>query len=348
MESMKKYLLAGISLGDFNGIGIEIILKSLKDIRVLENITPIIYGKEDLLKKYMELIPELDITFEVISSANKAKHQKINLINITTDHFDCNPGKESSEAGEFSFLSLKAVTNDLSKGLIDFIITAPINKKNIQNENFKFPGHTEFLTSMSNIEQSLMFMIDNDLRVGLATNHVELKDVNSVLSKQVIFEKLILMKNSLEIDFNIQKPKIAVLGLNPHAGDFGLLGQEEIDIISPAISKAKGSGVLAWGPFPADGFFGNSIYQKFDGVLAMYHDQGLIAFKTISNNKGVNFTAGLPIIRTSPDHGTGMDISGKGIADEDSFRNAIYLAKDIFKNRLLAKEIKENPLPPSS
>ncbi len=341
---MKKSLIAGISLGDFNGIGVEIILKTFKDNRILENITPIIYGKDDILKQYIELIPELNIPYEIIKSANDVKHQKINLINITDNTFICNPGKESIEAGEFAYLSLKSVTNDLSKGLIDLLVTAPINKKNIQSENFKFPGHTEYLTSMSNIDQSLMFMIDQDLRIGLATNHVEIKEINTVLSKEIIIEKLLLMKNSLEIDFNIQSPKIAVLGLNPHSGDSGLIGQEEIDIISPAISKAKESGILAWGPFPADGFFGNAIYQKFDGVLAMYHDQGLIAFKTISNNKGVNFTAGLPIIRTSPDHGTGMDISGKGVADEESFRNSIYLAKDIFNNRTLSKKIRENSL----
>jgi 4-hydroxythreonine-4-phosphate dehydrogenase len=341
---MKKKIIAGISLGDFNGIGIEVILKSFKDNRVLEDITPIIYAKDDLLRQYIDLIPELNVSFEIIKSANEAQDQKVNLINITTSNYKCNPGKDSLEAGEFAYLSLKSVTDDLSKGLIDVLITAPINKKNIQTENFKFPGHTEYLTSMSNIDQSLMFMIDHELRVGLATNHVGIKDINSALSKDIIIEKILLMKNSLELDFNIPNPKIAVLGLNPHAGDLGLIGQEEIDIITPAISKAKESGVLAWGPFPADGFFGNAIYQKFDGVLAMYHDQGLIAFKTISNNKGVNFTAGLPIVRTSPDHGTGMDISGKGIADEESFRNALYLAKNIFIRRAEAKKLKGNKL----
>lgn len=341
---MEKKLIAGISLGDFNGIGVEIILKTFKDHRVLESITPIIYGKAELLEHYIDLIPELSVSFETIKSASKVKHQKINLITISEETFRCSPGKESLEAGNFAYLSLKSVTDDLSKGLIDLLITAPINKKNIQSESFNFPGHTEFLTSMSNIDQSLMFMVDENLRVGLATNHVEIKNIHSALSKEVIIEKLTLMKNSLEQDFNIQSPKIAVLGLNPHAGDLGLLGQEEIDVISPAISKAKEAGILAWGPFPADGFFGNAIYQKFDGVLAMYHDQGLIAFKTISNNKGVNFTAGLPIVRTSPDHGTGMDISGKGVADEESFRNAVYLARDIFCNRIQAKKLKENPL----
>ena len=338
---MDRNLTAGISIGDFNGIGIEIILKTLQDSRIIEDVTPIIYGKKELFDQYIDLIPELNTSFKIINSAKEINFKKINLVNISSKSYACVPGQINISAGELAFNSLKCVTSDLSKGLIDVLITAPINKKNIQREEFNFPGHTEYLTALSNANESLMFMIDQGLRVGLATNHVEIKKISSVLSLDLLLNKLSLMNNSLKVDFNIQTPKIAVLGLNPHSGDLGLLGQEEINIISPAISKAKESGIYAWGPFPADGFFGNGIYKNFDGVLAMYHDQGLIPFKTISNNKGVNFTAGLPVVRTSPDHGTGMDISGKGIADESSFRNAVFLAKDIFRNRYEAKKRKE-------
>lgn len=338
---MNQNLIVGISIGDFNGIGIEVILKTFQDSRVIEQVTPIIYGKKEILDYYINLDQELNISFEIIKSAKEVIHNKINLINISNNSFNCSPGEITIKAGEFAYNSLKCATDDISKGLVDVLVTAPINKTNIQSKDFNFPGHTEFLTSLSNIDQSLMFMVDQDLRVGLATNHIEIKKISSILSSDLILKKLSLMNHSLINDFNIQKPKIAVLGLNPHSGDLGLIGKEEIDIISPAISKAKEEGIFAWGPFPADGFFGNGIYGNFDGVLAMYHDQGLIPFKTISKNKGVNFTAGLPIVRTSPDHGTGMDISGKGIAEEASFRNAVFLAKDIFKNRNEAKKLKE-------
>ncbi len=266
------------------------------------------------------------------------------MVNIGHEDFVVKPGFPTKESGAFSFSSLESATKDLANGKIDVLVTAPINKKLIQSEHFNFPGHTEFLTKLSNTEQSLMLMVMDKLRVGIATNHIPLSDVKLVLSEDIIYEKLTLLHHSLINDFGILKPKIAVLGLNPHAGENGMLGNEEQEIINPAITRAKNNNVLAFGPFPADGFFGSKNLFNYDGVLAMYHDQGLIPFKTIAQGRGVNFTAGLPIVRTSPDHGTAYDIVEKNIASEISMRNALYLAVDILKNRKLQKELSLNPL----
>lgn len=340
----KENIKVGITIGDINGIGIEVILKSLSDNRILSNITPIIYGSSKILNFYKKNITPATLHFNSISKISSAIKHKCNVINIINTDINIETGKSTSIAGEISFKSLKAATDDLANGDIDVIITAPINKKNIQNKEFQFNGHTEFLTKLSNEDESLMLMCYNDLKVGLVTNHLSISEINKNINSDLILKKLILLNNSLIKDFKIMNPKIAVLGLNPHCGDDGLIGQEEEEHIIPAINKAKKKNILIFGPFPADGLFGSSSYSSYDAILAMYHDQGLIPFKTIAQGRGVNFTAGLPIIRTSPDHGTAYDIAGKNKASADSMRNAIYTVIDIYRNRKLYKEINSNTL----
>ena len=344
MKEKRKNTIVGFSVGDLNGIGIEVILKALSDSRILDLITPVIYGSDKTVDFYKNLLPGLNIHFNKIKTIKEARPKKVNLLNVWEDTPNISPGESSTVAGEYAFKSLQAVTNDLAANKIDIIVTAPINKKNIQSEQFSFPGHTEFLTQLSNADESLMLMVYEKLKIGIATNHLPLSEVNNSINKDLILNKISLMSNSLELDFGINKPKIAVLGLNPHAGENGMLGKEESEIIKPAIEAAESNKILAFGPFPADGFFGSGAFHEFDGILAMYHDQGLVPFKTIAGGRGVNFTAGLPIVRTSPDHGTGYDISGKNLAKGDSIRNAIYLAVDIYRNRTLMKEISQNIL----
>ena len=334
----------GISIGDPNGIGPEIILKALQDSRLLSGFTTIVYGSNNVLNYYKKLIPDYITKYAKVASVEDSKPKQINIVNIGHENFIVNPGFPTKESGAYSFSSLESATKDLANGKIDVLVTAPINKKLIQNEHFNFPGHTEYLTKLSNTEHSLMLMVMDKLRVGVATNHIPLSEVKLVLSEDIIHQKLTLLNHSLINDFGILKPKIAVLGLNPHAGENGMLGDEEQEIINPAILRAKNNNLLAFGPFPADGFFGSKNLFNYDGVLAMYHDQGLIPFKTIAQGRGVNFTAGLPIVRTSPDHGTAYDIVEKNIASEISMRNALYLAVDILKNRKHQKELNSNPL----
>lgn len=340
----KGNIKVGITIGDFNGIGMELIIKTFLDVRILENITPIVYGSSQIATFYRKELGRNDFNFNEISNASGAKENKANLICLWEEEVAIEIGKSTEVAGRYAFKSLEAATEDLAAGKIDVLVTAPINKKNIQSDKFNFPGHTEYLTKYSNADDSLMLMVLNDLRVGTITNHVPLKDVPEVLTKELICRKIEIMMGSLQKDFGIQKPKIAILGLNPHAGEDGMLGAEEKEVIFPAIEEMQDKGVVVFGPYPSDGFFGSSTFKNFDGILATYHDQGLTPFKTLVAGAGVNFTAGLPIVRTSPDHGTAYDIAGKGIASEESFRNAVFTAVDVYKKRKIYQEMNVNPL----
>lgn len=340
----KGNIKVGITIGDFNGIGMELIIKTFLDGRILENITPIVYGSSQVASFHRKKLEKNDFSFNKITNASEVQENKVNLICLWNEEVVFEIGKSTEVAGGYAFKSLEAATEDLAAGKIDVLVTAPINKKNIQSDKFNFPGHTEYLTKYSNADDSLMLMVLNDLRVGTVTNHVPLKDVSEVLTKELICRKIEILQSSLQKDFGIKKPKIAVLGLNPHAGENGMLGTEEKEVIFPAIVEMQEKGLVVFGPYPSDGFFGSSSFKNFDGILATYHDQGLIPFKTLVAGAGVNFTAGLPIVRTSPDHGTAYDIAGKGIASEESFRNAVFTAVDICKKRKMHQEITANPL----
>jgi 4-hydroxythreonine-4-phosphate dehydrogenase len=334
----------GLTSGDPNGIGIETIIKTFSDERMFNSITPILYASEKLVEANLKSLDIEDFETFVIESAESAKEGVLNVINVSEGEFTHQPGELNSDAGEYSYNSLKKAVDDLASTKFDVLVTAPINKDAITQAGFKFPGHTEYLANFANADDVLMFLVADALRIGIVTGHIALKDVASKLTGAAIKSKLHLMNESLIRDFGCATPKIAVLGLNPHAGDNGLMGSEEKDIIAPAIKDANSQGIKAYGPYAADGFFGAGQYKNFDGVLAMYHDQGLAPFKAMSFGKGVNFTAGLPIVRTSPDHGTGFDIAGKGEATCDSIRSAIFLATDIRKNRVNYREISNNPL----
>jgi 4-hydroxythreonine-4-phosphate dehydrogenase len=324
----------GISLGDFNGIGPEVILKTLQDTRILKICTPVVYGSYKIMAKYKKLlnIPD-EVSFNSVRAIDQLHLKKNNIITCWEEDYEINPGKITTEAGKCAYVSLDKAAEDVAAGKIDAIVTAPINKNNIQSEEFKFPGHTEFLTEKCGVKDSLMLLVNGELRVGVVTGHIPLSVVKEQLTKERLLSKINVLYKTLKNDFSILKPKIAVLGLNPHAGEQGLLGKEEQEMIIPLLEELKSKGVLVFGPFSADGFFGMHQYKKFDGVIAMYHDQGLIPFKTIAFETGVNYTAGLPIVRTSPDHGTAYDIAGKNLANESSFREAMYLACDIVKSR---------------
>lgn len=344
MSTDREHIRIGISCGDINGIGMEIIIKTLSDPLLQQSFTTVVYGSGKIAGYYRKNMGLNDFSFNIVNSAEEIKMKKANLINLWNEEVVVNMGQSTESGGKYALRSLEAATKDLASGKIDVLVTAPINKHNIQNDRFRFPGHTEYLAKMSNVNDALMFMVSGDLRIGVVTGHIPVSQVSQNISKDKIVRMARIMNQSLMRDFGIRKPKIAVLGLNPHAGDNGLIGDEDRSIIEPAVSALKNEGILAMGPYPADGFFGNGNYKNFDAVLAMYHDQGLIPFKTISFGSGVNYTAGLPIVRTSPDHGTAYDLVGKGTADESSFRNAIYLATDIYLNRKFQKEISANPL----
>lgn len=336
----------GITLGDMNGIGPEVILRTLSDSRLFQNIIPIVYGSNRVMNFYKKELHLDEITFQGAKDADQAVYKKANLISITREELLVEPGKVSQQAGKLAFESLQRAVQDLASNKIDVLVTAPINKKNIQSDDFHFPGHTEYLAKYSNVEDALMLMCSETLRVGVVTGHIPLKDVNTHITKQAVLKKIVAIDKTLRTDFSIEKPKIAVLGLNPHAGDDGLLGMEEKDEINPAIHEARDQGILAIGPFPADGFFASSNWKNFDAILAMYHDQGLIPFKSIAGEYGVNYTAGLPIVRTSPAHGTAYDMAGKGLANEQSFRQALYMACDIYHTRMQNRELVANALQP--
>lgn len=322
----------GITIGDINGIGPEVIIKALNDNRILNYMTPVIYGSTKAISYYRKAFDLDDFNYTHYRD-NKFTNSKINIVNCWDEMIEINAGSVTPEVGIASFKALQKAVEHLKEGLIDAVVTAPINKNNIQSEDFKFAGHTEYFTENFNGKDSLMFLASEDLKVGVVTGHIPLKDVSQSITKELIIKKLKIMEESLRLDFGISKPRIAVLGLNPHAGEEGLLGSEDGNVIKPALDELKNKGKLIFGPYPADGFFGKGEYKKFDAVLAMYHDQGLIPFKTLAFNNGVNFTAGLSIIRTSPDHGTAYDIAGKNVANESSMREAIFMAYDIFKNR---------------
>jgi len=339
---MKK-LKIGISIGDVNGIGLEVIIKTFADNRMLDVCTPIVYGSSSVSSFHRKTLGINDFSFNIIDDAEKANPKKANIINCWEEEIEINLGQDNEIGGKYALLSLNAVSNDLLSGKIDAIVTAPINKNNIQAEEFQFNGHTEFFSEKFE-GNALMFMVSDNLKIGLATNHIAINAVAKALNATDIFNKIKILNKSLIQDFRITSPKIAVLGLNPHAGDNGLIGKEEKETILPTINNAKSIGINAFGPYPADGFFGSGNYKKFDAVLAMYHDQGLIPFKTLSFGEGVNFTAGLNMIRTSPDHGVAYDIAGKNIASENSFRNAIYMACDIYRHRKEEEILLENAL----
>ncbi|MFD2600371.1 4-hydroxythreonine-4-phosphate dehydrogenase PdxA [Sphingobacterium corticis] len=341
---MRDKLKIGITVGDINGIGLEVIIKSLCDSRILSFFTPIVYGHTKVASFHRKAINVNDFNFNVIASADQAQENKANIINCWEEDVRITLGEQNEIGGKYAFLSLEKATEDLLAGRIDGLVTAPINKHNIQQEGFSFPGHTEYLQAKSDAKDVLMFMVSDALKVGVVTGHIPVKDVASSLSEDAILHKLRMMHSSLKADFWIQKPKIAVLGLNPHAGDNGLIGEEDGKIIIPAIEKARAEGMLCFGPYPSDGFFASDQYTKFDAVLAMYHDQGLIPFKHIASRSGVNFTAGLPFVRTSPDHGTGYDIAGKNVASADSFMEALFSAVHIIERRREQKELTANPL----
>ncbi len=338
-----KTYTVGITQGDINGIGTEVIIKALADQRMCDNATYIIYGFSKVLSFYKKNMEEAEnLSVNIISSAGEALSGHINLVNCMPEELFVQAGTSTPEAGVAAVAALKAATEDLKAGLIDVVVTAPINKANVQSEEFGFTGHTEFFAEKFEGEP-MMMMCSDRLKVGLATIHLPLAEVAANLTQESIVDKLIKFRHSLISDFAIREPRIAVLSLNPHSGDAGLLGTEERDVIIPAIKEAAQKHVLAFGPFAADGFFAAGMQSRYDGVLAMYHDQGLIAFKTISPD-GVNFTAGLNVVRTSPDHGVGYDICGQGKANEASMRNAIYMALDVAKNRALYAEMTRNPL----
>lgn len=341
---MSDKLKIGISIGDVNGIGLEVIIKTLMDNRILEYFTPVVYGNTKVASFHRKALGINDFSFHVINSPEQAHHKRPNIINCWQEEVKISLGEENEIGGKYAFLSLQHAVDDLIAGKIDALVTAPINKHNIQRSEFEFPGHTEYLQSRTNSENVLMFMICEDLRIGVVTGHIPVKDIAPSIHVEAIVAKLSLMNASLKRDFWIQKPKIAVLGLNPHAGDHGLIGSEDEQLIVPAIEQAKSAGIFCFGPYPADGFFASDAYVKFDAVLAMYHDQGLIPFKHIASRSGVNFTAGLPVVRTSPDHGTGYDIAGKNLATETSFREAIFSAIHIVKRRKEQAELSSNPL----
>ncbi|GAB1451349.1 4-hydroxythreonine-4-phosphate dehydrogenase PdxA [Draconibacterium sp.] len=334
----------GITQGDINGIGYEVIIKTLMEPHMIELCTPIIYGSPKVAAYHRKALNIEGLSFNHIRNANEAHTKRINIINCMDDSVRVELGKSTREAGESSFNALDAACIDLEQGVIDVLVTAPINKDNIQSEHFSFPGHTEYLAQRFKTNNYVMLMVSDTMKMGVVTTHMPLSEVSKNITKEAILSKLRIISHSLQQDFSITKPRIAVFGLNPHAGDNGLLGNEEIDIILPAILQAKKEGIIALGPYPADGFFGSNDYRKFDAILAMYHDQGLIPFKMASFEHGVNYTAGLPIIRTSPAHGTAYSIAGEDKASPASFRQAMFLAVDIFKNRIIHEEISKNPL----
>lgn len=341
----KKKLKIGITQGDMNGIGYEVIFKTLQDKRISELCTPIIYGSSKVAAYHRNTLKLSNINLNRVKNADESKNNKANIVNCLNDSIRVELGKSTKSAGEASLEVLKRAVDDLKAHKIDALVTAPINKYNVQSDKFDFPGHTEFLKSQFEAREVVMLMINEYTKVGVVTGHVPISKVPSLITIENIIKKLKVMNESLRIDFNIRKPKIAVLGLNPHCGDNGVIGDEEEKVIIPAIEQANEQNIMAFGPYAADGFFGTNKFSAFDAVLAMYHDQGLAPFKTIDYTDGVNFTAGLPVIRTSPAHGTAFEIAGENIADHHSFKQALYLAIDINKNRTMNKNIKKNTLP---
>lgn len=333
-----------ITQGDINGVGYEVILKTFSDSRMYEFCTPILYGNTKVATYHKKLLAHhQDMMFNGIESAKDAVEKKFNIVNLSNEEVKLDIGKLTDVAGEQSRQSLNKACEDLRNGEVDVLVTAPISKKNIQSADFDFPGHTEYLSHQFGCS-SLMIMVCDRIRIGIVTNHYALKDVPGAINHNLLFDKIMLMNESLKRDFGVPMPKIAVLALDPHAGDNGVIGTQDAEVLKPVIEEVQTKGVLAYGPYPSDGFFGSNEFNKFDGVLALYHDQGLIPFKLMSFTEGVNYTAGLPYVRTSPAHGTAFDIAGKDKANEQSFRSAVYLACQILRNRKEYDELTSNPL----
>ncbi|MBN1651746.1 MAG: 4-hydroxythreonine-4-phosphate dehydrogenase PdxA [Bacteroidales bacterium] len=341
----KDQIVVGISHGDYNGIGYEVILKTFSDRRIFEFSTNIVYGSQQVANFYIKNLNLNGIGLNFVKDSTRLHSGKLNILSHEEKEVVVDVGKSTKKAGSMALWSIEKAIEDLKNKNIDVLVTAPINKDNIQSKNFKFAGHTDYLAKAFDTKDYLMLMVQQNLRIGVITGHIPLKDVASTITSDLIIQKIKVLHRSLEYDFGLRKPKIVILGLNPHASDNGLIGNEEQEIIIPAIKRAQKEGILAYGPFPADGFFASENYKNFDAVLAMYHDQGLIPFKTLAFKDGVNFTAGLPVVRTSPAHGTAYEIAGKDLASPDSFRQALYLGIEIFKNRKLFDEISQNPLP---
>ncbi|HNF49875.1 MAG TPA: 4-hydroxythreonine-4-phosphate dehydrogenase PdxA [Chitinophagales bacterium] len=341
----KEKLRVGITLGDVSGIGPEIIMKTFADEQIYKHFTPILFGNPRVLSYYKKAIDGVEkFQYTTVKGYGNLSNNSLNIIPVWEEEFQINIGEPTETTGKYAFKSLAAACSALKDGNIDVLITAPINKKYIHSSEFAFAGHTDYLKQYFGANEVLMLMSSDKIKLGLVTDHVPIKEVASKISKDKILRKLHILNATLMEDFGIDKPRIAVLGLNPHAGDGGLIGTEDRDIILPAVNDAKNDGMVVFGPYPADGFFASGAYTKFDGILAMYHDQGLIPFKYIAGEEGINYTAGLKVIRTSPDHGTAEDIAGKSIADESSFRQAIYSAIDIYRNRENFYEMRSNPL----
>ena len=333
-------IVVGITQGDTNGIGYEVIIKTLSDARVLEMCTPVVYGSSKAFGFYRKQIPETEnINTNVVASARDAHPKRVNIVNCVDDNAQISPGHLTKSGSQAAITALKCAVGEMKKGYIDVLVTAPINKRAMVSEGFGYTGHTEYLQKEFGVDEVAMIMVSDQLKVGVVTGHIPLKDVPSVLTKELILKKLRLMKNSLERDFGIASPKIAVLGLNPHCGDGGLLGDEEQQMILPAVQEATAEGIMAFGPYSPDGFFGLGNYSRYDAILAMYHDQGLTPFKALAFELGVNYTAGLPIVRTSPDHGTAYEMAGRDLADPRSMMSSIYTAIDIYNHRVAYDEL---------
>lgn len=334
----------GLTCGDINGIGLELIIKTVGDARLLEICTPVIFANNKVLNFYRKGLPEINFNFSTLKDATRINHKQVNLYNCWEDEVAVTPGQLTAVGGKYAVQSLVIAAEALKDGKIDGLVTAPIHKKNTQSEEFNFTGHTPYLKNLFGVADVGMFMVAENMRVALVTEHVAIKDIAPLITKEAIISKLQIINNSLKKDFGIDKPKIAVLGLNPHAGDEGLIGKEEEEIIRPAVKEAKHKDIFCFGPYSADAFFARGQHEKFDAVLAMYHDQGLIPFKSLSAGEGVNYTAGIEGIRTSPDHGVAFDIAGKNKADEASFREAIFKCVDIINSRKEFADQRKNPL----
>ena len=333
VTTKKKKPVIGITIGDLNGIGIEVIIKSLEDTRIIKQFTPVIYGSGKCISFYKKLLQMDRFRYQQVNSLDRLHPNKVNVLNVWSEGVEINPGKPNGRGGKYARISLEAATNDIKKKRIDAITTAPLSKEILQDKGFTFPGHTEYLSEVDKAGDNLMFLIHDQLKVGVVTGHIPLHEVSTKVTKERVNSKLRILIRSMQTDFGIKKPRVAVLGLNPHSGENGLLGREEIETIGPVIDQFRSSHHLVFGPFPSDGFFGTGMFKNYDAVLAMYHDQGLAPFKTIAFEEGVNYTAGLSFVRTSPVHGTAFSIAGKNRADPTSFRNALYAAKDILNWR---------------
>ncbi|HYJ37527.1 MAG TPA: 4-hydroxythreonine-4-phosphate dehydrogenase PdxA [Chitinophagaceae bacterium] len=344
MNTPAQKPLIGLSIGDLNGIGTELIIKTISDHRLLELFTPVIFASNKVINFYRKSVPEINFNYQSIKDFTRINHKQVNVFNCWEEEVQINPGQLTDTGGKYAVRSLQSAVAALKENKIQGLVTAPIHKKNTEGNEFPFTGHTPYLKSVFGARDVVMLMVAEKFRVGLVTEHVPLKDVAALITKENILSKLYILRETLIRDFGIDKPKIAVLGLNPHAGDEGLIGKEEQDIIKPAINEAKNNNILAFGPYSADAFFARQQHTRFDAVLAMYHDQGLIPFKSLASGEGVNYTAGIAGIRTSPDHGTAFDIAGKNKADHSSFLSAIYACIDIINNRQEYQENRKNPL----